>query len=272
MAAHRLVYAGTELCENPLYLRAREHIGPGGADAKLACCLNMVRSEKRKKGGTPEGDGPIQLELTALQRRYNALIEHLGGPYFEIDLSGIIVTVNDAVCRETGLSKERLLGKNFRELINEEAFTQLDELVRHVREHDEPAMLDDWSVELSQGRESRFQLTLSLLRDPAGRPMGFSGICSDIMDRKAVECALRRSEGRYKKLYEESRQRGVLYRSILNSAPDGVIVYDIDGKVEYVSPSFTRIFGWTSEQVKGARLPFVPESEKEPSEAIIRLL
>jgi PAS domain S-box-containing protein len=60
--------------------------------------------------------------------------------------------------------------------------------------------------------------------------------------------------------------------SAINSSADAIIIYDLDGNAQYVSDSFTRLFGWTKEQVLGKHIPFMPESEREISLAHINRL
>jgi len=86
--------------------------------------------------------------------------------------------------------------------------------------------------------------------------------------RKRAQERLQESEERYRKLYEESKRREDLYLSFLNSSADAIMVYDLQGKAQYVSPSFIRLFGWTEEEVKGGEIPFVPESERESETAL----
>ncbi len=87
--------------------------------------------------------------------------------------------------------------------------------------------------------------------------------------RKRSEEKLRESEERHKILYEESKRREDLYRSLLNSSVDSIAIYDVEGRTKYVNPAFTRIFGWTMEELEGRRIPFLPESEREATMAII---
>ena len=76
-------------------------------------------------------------------------------------------------------------------------------------------------------------------------------------------------------LRRRSRETQELLQGILNainSSADGIIIYDLDGNVKHVSDSFTRLFGWTKEELLGKRIPFMPESEQEASLAQINRL
>ena len=54
------------------------------------------------------------------------------------------------------------------------------------------------------------------------------------------------------------------YRSVMEAAPDPIVVYDMDGRVTYFNPAFTRIFGWELNECLGKRMDrFVPEENWE---------
>jgi len=70
----------------------------------------------------------------------------------------------------------------------------------------------------------------------------------EIAIRKKTEEALRESENRY--------------RTVLEANPDSVIVYDMEGRVTYLNPTFTRVFGWSLEERLGKKMDmFVPEED-----------
>ncbi|MBW2154141.1 MAG: PAS domain S-box protein [Deltaproteobacteria bacterium] len=53
------------------------------------------------------------------------------------------------------------------------------------------------------------------------------------------------------------------YRALLDFLPDPVFVFNLDGTVYYVNPAFVKVFGWTLSELKGKRIPFIPEHLKE---------
>jgi len=82
----------------------------------------------------------------------------------------------------------------------------------------------------------------------------------EISIRKRAEEALRESENKY--------------RTVLEANPDSVIVYDMEGKVTYLNPTFTKVFGWTLKECFGKKMDmFVPEENlPETHEMIEKVL
>ncbi|MCP3874248.1 MAG: PAS domain S-box protein, partial [Desulfobacteraceae bacterium] len=71
------------------------------------------------------------------------------------------------------------------------------------------------------------------------------------------------------KTFLESDQ---LHQSIMEAAPDPMVIYDMEGKVTYLNLAFTSVFGWTLEEVSGKKLDFVPqENMPETIEAVKRV-
>ena len=73
--------------------------------------------------------------------------------------------------------------------------------------------------------------------------------------------ALEESQARYRRLYEESKRDQALWLSLINAAADAIVIHDLDGRVQYLNPSFTRTFGWTLDELKGCPLPFADDDE-----------
>lgn len=97
-------------------------------------------------------------------------------------------------------------------------------------------------------------------------------IYEDISEQAEAERKLQESERRYRRLYEKSKTGQKVYSSLLKSSADAIIIYDLDGNAQYVSPAFTAIFGWSKKEVLHRKVPFLPDSEKESTYSVIEAL
>jgi len=59
-------------------------------------------------------------------------------------------------------------------------------------------------------------------------------------------------------------------QAILESNPSPMVVYGTEGHAQYVNPAFTELFGWSMDELKGRRIPFVPDDQKEITSAKIK--
>ena len=67
----------------------------------------------------------------------------------------------------------------------------------------------------------------------------------------------------------KSEQR---FRTLLDFAPYSILVFTVDGLVSYLNPAFTETFGWTLEELRGRRIPYVPpDLEAETREHLRKL-
>ncbi len=83
---------------------------------------------------------------------------------------------------------------------------------------------------------------------------------------------LQESQERYRQLYEESKRGQSLYLSLLNAAADAIAIYDLEGSVQYLNPSFCQTFGWQLPQLQGKTLPLFDGAESDASAREFRCL
>ncbi|MFP4158576.1 MAG: PAS domain S-box protein [Desulfobacterales bacterium] len=87
----------------------------------------------------------------------------------------------------------------------------------------------------------------------------YAGVRRELAERKRTEAVLRESEARY--------------RTLLESSPDPIVVYDMNGVATYVNPAFENTFGMSKDELLGRKIDFVPEeSWPETRQAIEKML
>ena len=86
--------------------------------------------------------------------------------------------------------------------------------------------------------------TASTYMDSHGNIAGAVETLQDVTEEKIAE--------------KKTRELYRIYRKILEFVPYPIVVYDDNGLVSYVNPSFSTTFGWSLKELEGKPVPFVP--------------
>jgi PAS domain S-box-containing protein len=210
--------------------------------------------------------------LRKSEERYRTLFEYSRDAINIVTRDGVIVDANQAFCDLFGYTRTEIRHVNALHFWADpaERGPWQEELERQgfVIDYQWQAIRKDGSV--------RDCLLTSALRIIEGGGIQYQGISRDVTEQMQALKALKDSEERlrqalneYRILYEESKRGQELYRSLLDSSPNAVVVYDLAGRVQFVNNSFTNIFGWKLEEVRGKRIDYVPESERETTDSLI---
>ena len=144
------------------------------------------------------------------------------------DMEDKIIFVNEAFLRTYGYEEHELIGKHIGIIRSPNNPTEIVERIL-------PATLSgNWKGELLNLRKDRSEfpiyLTTLVIKDTDGKPIGLCGVATDITERKRAEEALKRSEEKY--------------RTIFENAIVGIYQTTIDGRFLSANPTLARIFGY----------------------------
>jgi PAS domain S-box-containing protein len=209
-------------------------------------------------------------DLRQSEEKYRTILGSIEDGYFEVDLAGSFTFFNDPICEILGYSRDELMGMNNRRYTDKDNAKKLYQTFNKVYTTGRSTKEFDWQIIRKDGTSRHVDASVSIIKDSKDHPIGFRGIVREITERKRMERALRESEEKYRNLYNESKRAEQVYHSLLQTSADAVIIYDMEGKVKYINPSFTEIFGWSMEEVEGKRIPFLPESEKKATMAGVK--
>ncbi len=70
----------------------------------------------------------------------------------------------------------------------------------------------------------------------------------------------------------ERKNCETLFRSLFDLSPDPTVICDVFGNATFINPAFTKVFGFTVEDVLGMRVPFVPSWDLEETETELAAL
>ncbi|WP_457553406.1 sensor domain-containing diguanylate cyclase [Desulfobacula sp.] len=175
------------------------------------------------------------------------------------DLNFKTIEWNPAAETIFGYTKEEAIGKHITELILPE---DMKELVGDIFKKILSGKGGVHSVNENITKDDR-RITCdwynTALKDVDGRNIGMASLVNDITEPKKIAEALKESEQRLK--------------TILSATPDPIAIYNNQGETEYLNPAFVDVFGWTLDELKGKRIPFVPDDQKKiTSEKLKELL
>ena len=176
--------------------------------------------------------------LKASEQKHRNILSNLEEGYYETDLDGNLIAVNKATCRNLGRSENELMGMNYTDLATPETTRSITEVLNEVLKTGKPKIATKCELIRKDGTVHLHEMSVSLMRDGRGEPIGFFGISQDRTDAMALELALRESE------------KG--YRQIMELAPDAIAINDVSSaKYVLVNEAFCRHLGYTPEEVIG---------------------
>jgi PAS domain S-box-containing protein len=183
--------------------------------------------------------------LQESETRYRTVVEDAPAMICRFLPDGTLTFVNSAYCIYFEKNSNDLLGQNFFQFIPEEDHENVRNRFMSLTQEN-PLVTYEHQVIAPNGTVRWQRWTDRALFDEHGRLVEYQSIGNDITESKKAGEALWESEKRY--------------RTVLESNPDPVVVYDIEGKVVYFNPAFTSVFGWTLGERFGKKMDgFVPE-------------
>jgi diguanylate cyclase (GGDEF)-like protein/PAS domain S-box-containing protein len=168
-----------------------------------------------------------------LQLLVDAIEDHA---FYMLDLQGAVLTWNAGARLNKGYSEAEVIGQRFHLFFRPE----------DVRLGEPEALLARAAAEgtlVSQGWRLRrdgtafwARITLTLLRDAAGRPCGFATTSRDLTEARLQQDVLRASEDRF--------------RSTMHSAAIGMVLVGLDGRFWQVNRAICDLLGYAPEELR----------------------
>ncbi|MBI5523779.1 MAG: transporter substrate-binding domain-containing protein [Desulfarculus sp.] len=222
------------------------------------------------------------------EAQLRALVDSSADTIIVLDTGRRIIDCNQAFSEQFGYQRPEAIGQSAR-LVHpdDQSFERFGrEVYPQVR--DQGSWRGEWLYMRRDGSTMPMENVMSAFRGPDGAIGGYSAVMRDITARKRTEAALEAArqeledrvaqrtaelESVVQALQEEIYERQQVeislrkseeeHRAVLNASPNCIIAYDNQGKVVYVNPAFTRVFGWSAQEVIGQRLDFIPEPERD---------
>ncbi|WP_254564284.1 PAS domain S-box protein [Oscillatoria sp. HE19RPO] len=216
----------------------------------------LFHSDGSRKGLVVIGRDITERKQVEEERlRLASIVESSDDAIIGKTLDGMILSWNAGAQRIYGYTAEEVKGRSISILILPDRQESELRLLEGIRQG---SSIDHYeTVHLKkEGSPIYVSLTISPIKDAAGRITGVSTIARDVTDLKRVEDSL-----------ERLRHQNEL---ILNSAGEGICGMDIRGNTTFINPAATKMLGYSMGELLGAPLTmilganFLPEEVGDP--------
>ena len=206
----------------------------------------------------------MEQALQESERKYRLLSDNVRDVIWARDMNLRLTFVSPSIMEQQGYAVEEAMARTPEETWSPDSLKLVGKVLAEELKIERQEKKDlsrsrtiEVEVKCKDGSTIWTEAKMSFLRDQHGHPTGIIGVTRDISERKRAEEALRESEEKY--------------RTVLEANPDPVVVYDIEGKVVYFNPAFTRVFGWTLAERLGNRMDiFVPAEAWRETQMMIK--
>jgi PAS domain S-box-containing protein len=125
--------------------------------------------------------------LLKSEEKYRTILESIEDGYYEIDIAGTFTFLNDSFCKIGGYSKDEVLGMNYRKFMDKENAQKVYKVFNQVYAIGTPTKRSNYEILNKDGSKRYVEVSISLIRNKEGQPIGFQGIMRDVTDRKHAE-------------------------------------------------------------------------------------
>jgi PAS domain S-box-containing protein len=173
--------------------------------------------------------------LAESEKKHRGIIEQMTEGYYETDIEGNITFFNAALVRTLGYEPDELMGLGYRDYLTSRSVEKADQIFTEV--YHTGVTFNNFECEFikKNGEEHIHEISVSLLRDTSGTPVGFFGIARDRTEIRRMEKQLRESEKSH--------------RQVLAIAPYSITITRLsDFRYVQVNEAFCSRSGYTREE------------------------
>jgi len=195
----------------------------------------VVNEAARKKAELDKS----QNELEETRARYRRITENAKDMIWQSDHLGTLNYINRASLNVLGYTPEECIGMTAVQYLTRDSYEQLSKWLRDANSN--PYSNNQIFMELEMvhknGSVISCEINSTLIRDKNGNTIAMEGITRDVSERKISEDNLRRSEAKFRNVFE--------------SAGIGMSIGNMDGSFIQVNKAFCNIFGYDEGELIG---------------------
>ncbi|KAF0120632.1 MAG: PAS domain S-box/diguanylate cyclase (GGDEF) domain-containing protein, partial [bacterium] len=138
------------------------------------------------------GQKAMEEAIREREERFRAIIENIEDGYGEIDMDANLTFFNDSFLGIVGYTRDKFMGMNLQEFIDQEDLPRLIQALDEVRKTGKASRGVEIKFIRKGGARRYIETSISLIKDVKGQTVGFRGIIRDTTDRRDMEDTIRK--------------------------------------------------------------------------------
>jgi PAS domain S-box-containing protein len=169
--------------------------------------------------------------LTESEGKYKVLVESIPQKIFLKDENSVYISCNSRLAEDLKMKPEEISGYTDYDLFPRDVAEEYRAHDRRVIESGNTQILEERYIQ--DGQERLVETFKTPVRDECGELIGILGIFHDVTERKRTE------------------ERLLEYKTAVEQSVDGIVVVDMRGYVRFVNEAWSRMHGYSVEELAG---------------------
>ena len=203
-------------------------------------------------------------------RSLRDLIDESGDSYYETDHHGNLIDFSDSLCKVLGYPREELQNQSLEKLMDSKHARKFRDAFTKVWVSHQSFSNLIWETNDKAGNRRVIELSAYLVKNHQGKKLGFRGIARDVTEKFKTMSALKEAQERYEREFAAKRKARRKMKNLFDFVPYPMIVFTSSGKISYINPAFTKVFGWRLEELIARKVPYIPPGLEEEAREILR--
>lgn len=192
----------------------------------------------------------VEAQLRKSERQYRSVVDNLKEVIFQTDEVGSWVFLNPAWTEITGFAVEESLGKLFLDFVHPDDRQRNIELFKPLIEGQKDYCRHEIRYLTKEGKSCWLEVFVRLTRDDEGYITGTAGTLNDITDRVQALTALRESEERFRRAFED--------------VATGMALVGLDGRFLQVNRALCEMLGYLESELTAMTVANVTHPDDLP--------
>jgi len=197
------------------------------------------------------GSSDLQAELHLSEARFRTMFETSAVGIGMMSLDRKIIDANPAMCRMLGMTREELIGQTPKTATYPQDFIQSTTEFEQLLSGEKDYFWTERRYVRKNGEIFWAHVTMSTVRGPDGKPLYMVGMVIDIDERKRAALELRKSEERFRAIYDYA-EMGIVLANLdeaVGSSLDDRQFRDLIAR-QRVNPALQRMFGYSEVELQ----------------------